>query len=276
MEAAKQHSEVAKLYEQVLFAATNAQDLFQTAVTILQTSGELMGAVHEIIHSLREFSGSINFPVKLQADLGEISWNVDHVRRACKAKKSATVHFDHLSSVATRVAAMKAFVMDHVDISAGETDGGHSSKKHVEQRGKTSTKRRVCASPGVDGTGKRRKTATERGRVTSDDEEFVRGLHKESSTVDVVTIDVDHAAAETNKTARRGEPRAAKQKEVAADGEAAREMDSGDTPDRSCDEDEDDEDTVETPAVDVRQTRGRKHSTTLSRRERRQESKSVT
>lgn len=46
LEAAKQHGEVAKLYKQGLFAATNAQDAFQTAITGLQTSSELMGAVH--------------------------------------------------------------------------------------------------------------------------------------------------------------------------------------------------------------------------------------
>lgn len=42
-----------------------------------------MGAMNDIIDSLREYSGKMNFFGRLQADLGKVAWNVNQVRREC-------------------------------------------------------------------------------------------------------------------------------------------------------------------------------------------------
>lgn len=273
MDAATQHGEVAKLYEQVLFSATNAQDMFQTAVTILQTSSELMGAVHEIVHSLREYTGQINFPVRLQADLGKVAWNVDHVRRMCKAKKSACVHFDHLYSVAAKVAEMKAFVQDNVEIGSAETERGRKASSVKKPKGNTvqdedcevggkNAKRRTCPTADVERNEKQRKKVKQSEKDSIDDDDFIERREKQRSVVDVVNIDDDHGSVETPKSVRRTEPRAAKNKKnniADVAGGTEREIaQATDASDASGDEDDNDDNydaSFEAPLAKKRNTR---------------------
>lgn len=111
----RREKEVSEMYNKVLFAATNGQYIFQSAVTVLRTASEVLSASNELVHSLRQFSGETHVPFRLSSNLSEGTKTIEQRRRVCRLKKVTAVNSSELSTLTERVSEMKSFIEKSIE-----------------------------------------------------------------------------------------------------------------------------------------------------------------
>lgn len=114
--------EIGEFYHKVIFAATNAEDFFRSAMSAVSTATEILCANNEMVHSLRELMGEVTFPHRLSSDLKKISKNVEHFKAICIARKAISSNYDEVASVASKVATMQAYIEEQIEMTGNGND----------------------------------------------------------------------------------------------------------------------------------------------------------
>lgn len=202
-EAAVKDDDVIKAYDKVIFAATHAEDMFDSAMVVLSTAAELVAANNEVVHHMRDFVGHLQFPFKISANLGHINSNLSHFKNICRTKKSCVQNFSELSSVSKKVAAMENYLKDvnahrkrckdGVDSLENEDDEGAACSademRDVTERPRL--KRRVSGN----GDAQRSKTRVKMSNSRGVDGKEGSGNHEkvtEKEAINVTSTDVVH------------------------------------------------------------------------------------
>lgn len=86
-------------HDAILFAVTQAQEIFDSSVLVLATASEMISANKDIIHRLRDYVGELHIPFRISADLTKIKSNIKKIRTLCRTKRSCLRNFRELSSL---------------------------------------------------------------------------------------------------------------------------------------------------------------------------------
>lgn len=105
---------VQKIYEELLFAATNDEDLFQDSMTVLSVAADILLANQEIVNHLRGRVEKLCIPFRIGTGLRTVETEIEQLTTKCRGKKSCLRNFSQLSTMARKVAAMEQVLEEQV------------------------------------------------------------------------------------------------------------------------------------------------------------------
>lgn len=115
------------LYDKVLFASTNGEDVLRSAINVLSTVSNILKASNNMFHLIHQKGGETHTAMKISADLKIVSKNVDRLQAICENKKSILNNFEQLSTVCRKVSIMEMFIeegMQSRDYRSEDTGSG--------------------------------------------------------------------------------------------------------------------------------------------------------
>lgn len=153
----KKRDEIQCIYDKILFAAANAEDIIRCSITALSTTTEVLKANNEMVHRPRQRIGEFHVPIKLKDDLAAVATNISlHV--LCRSKRSIIKNNDELAVIARKVALLDAHVEEDVDLKDVQSEESEDEEaERVEQE--RSMARLKKSDTSVRQTGKKRKTS---------------------------------------------------------------------------------------------------------------------